>query len=253
MNGFTPDAAEPRTDSTTPPMDEIPDFMPDFDDEPSGSGDAGSDLGGGENPILAGLTEPQRKAVLHTEGPLLILAAAGSGKTRVITRRIAHLVDMGVPPWTILALTFTNKAAGEMRERVLHQILGDNADPDTARIDRRTRGLTVTTFHSLCARLLRRYAEAAEIPGLKPDYTIYDSSDQMSAMKRVLKRMDLSTTNWPPRSVLSAISNAKNDLQDAETFEKNANDFYSKQIAKIYTTYAAELRKAGAIDFDDLL
>lgn len=253
MNGFTPNAAEPRHDSTTPPMDEIPDFMPDFDDEPAGSGDAGSDAESSESPILAGLTEPQRKAVLHTEGPLLILAAAGSGKTRVITRRMAHLVDMGVPPWTILALTFTNKAAGEMRERVLHQILGDNADPDTARHDRRTRGLTVTTFHSLCARLLRRYAEAAELPGLKPDYTIYDSSDQMSAMKRVIKKMDLSTTNWPPRSVLSAISNAKNDLQDAETFEKNANDFYSKQIAKIYAAYSAELRKAGAIDFDDLL
>ncbi|MEM9373698.1 MAG: UvrD-helicase domain-containing protein [Planctomycetota bacterium] len=253
MNGFTPDAAEPRPAATTPPMHEIPDFMPDFEDEPARPDAEVSSQDSGESPILAGLTEPQRKAVLHTEGPLLILAAAGSGKTRVITRRMAHLIDMGVPPWTILALTFTNKAAGEMRERVLHQILGQHADPDTARQDRRTRGLTVTTFHSLCARLLRRYAEIAEIPGLRPDYTIYDSADQMSAMKRVLKKMDLSTTNWPPRSVLSAISNAKNDLQDADAFEKNANDFYSKQIAKIYTAYAAELRKTGAIDFDDLL
>jgi len=249
MNGFTPNAAEPPHAPSSTHMPETPDFMPDFDDQPA-------DAPGGEtgpSPILDGLTEPQRRAVLCTEGPLLILAAAGSGKTRVITRRIAHLVDMGVPPWTILALTFTNKAAGEMRERVLHQILGENADPDTARSDRRTRGLTVTTFHSLCARLLRRYAEAAEIPGLKPDYTIYDAGDQMSAMKRVLKKMELSTTNWPPRSVLSAISNAKNELLDADAFEKNANDFYSKQIAKIYSTYAAELRKAGAIDFDDLL
>jgi DNA helicase-2/ATP-dependent DNA helicase PcrA len=242
MNGFTPGATDAPARTA---MDEIPDFMPDFDDaQPVDAGDSS---------ILAGLTEPQRQAVLCTEGPLLILAAAGSGKTRVITRRIAHLVDMGVPPWSILALTFTNKAAGEMRERVLHQILGPNADPDTARVDRRTRGLTVTTFHSLCARLLRRYAEAAQLPGLKPDYTIYDTSDQNSAMKRVIGNLGLNTTNWPPRSVLSAISNAKNELQDAAAFEANANDFYTKQLAKIYSAYSAELRKAGAIDFDDLL
>lgn len=242
MNGFIPDA--PAAPTATP-MDDLPDFMPDFDDAPPAET--------GDPSILAGLTEPQRRAVLCTEGPLLILAAAGSGKTRVITRRIAHLVDQGIPPWSVLALTFTNKAAGEMRERVLRQILGENADPETARIDRRTRGLTVTTFHSLCARLLRRYAQAAEIPGLKPDYTIYDTSDQTSAMKRVISNLGLSTTNWPPRSVLSAISNAKNELLDAEAFEANANDFYSKQIAKIYSAYAAELRRAGAIDFDDLL
>lgn len=242
MNGFTPGATDAPARTA---MDEIPDFMPDIDDAPAADD--------GDPSILAGLTEPQRQAVLCTEGPLLILAAAGSGKTRVITRRIAHLVDMGVPPWSILALTFTNKAAGEMRERVLHQILGPNADPDSARVDRRTRGLTVTTFHSLCARLLRRYAEAAQLPGLKPDYTIYDTSDQNSAMKRVIGNLGLNTTNWPPRSVLSAISNAKNELQDAAAFEANANDFYTKQLAKIYTAYSAELRKAGAIDFDDLL
>lgn len=242
MNGFPPGATDAPARST---MDEIPDFMPVFDDEtPEDAGDSA---------ILDGLTEPQKRAVLHTEGPLLILAAAGSGKTRVITRRIAHLVDMGVPPWSILALTFTNKAAGEMRERVLHQILGPNADPDTARQDRRTRGLTVTTFHSLCARLLRRYAEAADMPGLKPDYTIYDTSDQTSAMKRVISNLGLATTNWPPRSCLSAISNAKNELLDADAYAANAGDFYSKQMAKIYSAYSAELRKAGAIDFDDLL
>ncbi len=242
MNGFPPGATDAPARST---MDKIPDFMPVFDDE------APED--GGDSAILDGLTEPQKRAVLHTEGPLLILAAAGSGKTRVITRRIAHLVDMGVPPWSILALTFTNKAAGEMRERVLHQILGPNADPDTARQDRRTRGLTVTTFHSLCARLLRRYAEAADMPGLKPDYTIYDTSDQTSAMKRVISNLGLATTNWPPRSCLSAISNAKNELLDADAYAANAGDFYSKQMAKIYSAYSAELRKAGAIDFDDLL
>ena len=199
-----------------------------------------------QNDLLSGLTDSQRAAVECTEGPLLVLAAAGSGKTRVITRRIAHLMANGVRPWQILALTFTNRAAGEMRERV-EALLAEGDDP------RPPRGLTVTTFHSLCARLLRRYADRADIPGLKPDYTIYDSSDQMAAMKRVLKAMDLSSSNWPPRSVLSAISNAKNDLLDADKFAARATDFYSKQLAKIYSAYAATLRKAGAIDFDDLL
>ena len=191
--------------------------------------------------LLAGLTPPQRDAVEHVDGPLLILAAAGSGKTRVITRRIANLISMGVPPWSILALTFTNKAAGEMRERIM-SILGD--DP------RLSRGLTVTTFHSLCARLLRRYATEA---GLKPEFTIYDSSDQAALMKRVLTDLDLSTTNWPPRTVLAAISASKNDLKDAEAFAAEADDFYSKRISGIYTAYSGALRAAGAVDFDDLL
>ncbi|MBO6513221.1 MAG: UvrD-helicase domain-containing protein [Phycisphaerales bacterium] len=202
---------------------------------------------------LQGLTEPQRSAVLCTEGPLLILAAAGSGKTRVITRRIAHLVANNTPPWSILALTFTNKAAGEMRERVALTIAGPNALDEDAPRDPRLRGLTITTFHSLCARLLRRYAERANLPGLKPDYTIYDSSDQMAAMKRVLKSMNLQASNWPPRSVLSTISTAKNEMMDAKKYEANAFDYYSKQVAKIYLAYEQALRNAGAIDFDDLL
>ena len=202
---------------------------------------------------LQGLTEPQLQAVLCTEGPLLILAAAGSGKTRVITRRIAHLVANSTPPWSILALTFTNKAAGEMRERVALTIAGPHALDDDAPRDPRLRGLTITTFHSLCARLLRRYAERVELPGLKPDYTIYDSSDQMASMKRVLKAMNLQASNWPPRSVLSTISTAKNEMMDAKKYEANAFDYYSKQIAKIYIAYEESLRKAGAIDFDDLL
>ncbi len=233
---------------STMPLDDLPDFLAD-DDLPSKLGDDAPQ----ENPILAGLTDAQKSAVLHTEGPLLILAAAGSGKTRVITRRIAHLVEKGVPPWSILALTFTNKAAGEMRERVIVQIAGEQALEEGAPPDPRMRGLTITTFHSLCARLLRRYAERAQLPGLKPDYTIYDSSDQMSAMKRVLKEMNLQSTNWPPRTVLSTISNAKNELMDAKAFEANAFDYYAKQIAKIYLRYEQVLRQAGAIDFDDLL
>ncbi|MEM1329870.1 MAG: UvrD-helicase domain-containing protein [Planctomycetota bacterium] len=194
--------------------------------------------------LLEGLTDAQREAVEHTEGPLLVLAAAGSGKTRVITRRIAHLVRMGVPPWSILALTFTNKAAGEMRERV-EAVLGHDA--------RALRGMTVTTFHALCARLLRRYAADAGLPGLSPDYTIYDSGDQSSLMKRVIKDAGLSTSNWPPRSVLSAISAAKNKLLDAEAFEKDSSDFYARSIAKLYKGYEAGLRAANAVDFDDLL
>ena len=194
--------------------------------------------------LLDGLTAPQREAAEHIEGPLLVLAAAGSGKTRVITRRIAHLIACGVPPWAILALTFTNKAAGEMRERI-HTLLGDDT--------RLTRGLTTTTFHSLCARLLRRYAADANIPGLKPDYTIYDSGDQMTLMKRTLGELQMSTSNWPPRSVLSAISNAKNALLDADGFAASADDYYKKQVSKIYSAYESKKRSANAVDFDDLL
>ncbi len=249
----------PIEQSAELPMDQIPDFMPaELEEEPVGQS---AEVANGVDPILDGLTDPQRQAVLHTEGPLLILAAAGSGKTRVITRRIAQIIKRGTAPWNILALTFTNKAAGEMRERVTLQIcgkipepvMGADGTPMRAPIDPRMRGLTITTFHSLCARLLRRYAERANIPGLKPDYTIYDSSDQMAAMKRVLKAMSLQATNWPPRTVLSAISNAKNELMDAKKYEANAFDYYSKQIAKIYIRYDAVLKQAGAIDFDDLL
>jgi len=188
------------------------------------------------------LTPPQKEAVLATEGPLLVLAAAGSGKTRVITRRIAYLISLGVPAYQIMALTFTNKAAGEMRERV-HSLLGGGET-------QRARGLTITTFHSLCARLLRRYAEAA---GLKPDYSIYDSGDQSSLCKKVIEQLQLSTSNFPPRSVLSAISNAKNDLKDGEAYAAEAFDFSSKMIAKIYAGYTKALRGANAVDFDDLL
>src|ERR1051325_4878307 len=130
------------------------------------------------DPLLADLTGPQREAVLQTEGPVLVVAAAGSGKTRTITRRIAHLVRQGIPPWSILALTFTNKAASEMRKRGVELL---------AEAPRASRGLTVTTFHSLCARLLRRYADAAGLPGLKADFTIYDSGDQSALVKKVLE------------------------------------------------------------------
>lgn len=201
--------------------------------------------------LLDDLTPPQREAATHTEGPLLVLAAAGSGKTRVITRRIAHLISCGVPAWSILALTFTNKAAGEMRERV-HTMLNPGGEDS-----RLTRGLTVSTFHALCARLLRRYAELAAHDGVSlgigPDFTIYDSSDQLAAVKASVLSLQLSTSNWPPRSVLGAISAAKNQLLDADDYAARASDFYSKNLAKLYQSYQKRLRAANAADFDDLL
>ncbi len=201
-----------------------------------------------ESALFEGLTKPQAEAVAHTDGPLLIIAAAGSGKTRTLTRRIARLIADGVPPWQIMALTFTNKAATEMRERAL-KLLGD--------VPGRSRGLTVTTFHSLCARLLRRYGELAAHDGhplpIGSDFTISNSSDQQALIKRVIIRADLSTTNWPPRSVLSAISSEKNKLVSAEFFAASANDFYSRTLARLFTGYEDALRKANAVDFDDLL
>ncbi len=189
---------------------------------------------------LSGLTGPQREAVCHGDGPLLVLAAAGSGKTRVITRRIAHLMSRGAPAWSILALTFTNQAAGEMRERVA-SLLGEGA---------LARGLTITTFHSLCARLLRRYAGEA---GLAPEFTIYDADDQSRLCKKVIESLNLSAGNFPPRTVLAAISGAKNGLLDASGFAARANDFASRHVAKVYAAYERALRAANAVDFDDLL
>ncbi len=191
--------------------------------------------------LLDDLTEPQREAVMHVDGPLLVLAGPGSGKTRVITRRIAWLVSQGIPAWNILALTFTNKAAGEMRERV-EQLLPENLPG--------RRGLTVTTFHSLCARLLRRYADAAKLP---ESFTIYDAADQRDAVKRAIESAGLSTKNWSPASVASEISNAKNALADAGAYAANANDFRERSIAKVYRVYEQILRQNKAVDFDDLL
>lgn len=208
-----------------------------------------------QDPLLNALTTPQATAVQHTEGPVLILAAAGSGKTRVITRRIAYLLSLGVPPWQILALTFTNKAAGEMRERV-NTLLAETPSIPARLRDAGTRGLTITTFHSLCARLLRRYADAMQhIPGwaIKPDYTIYDSDDQRSLMKKTIKSLELDSTNWNARSVLATISTAKNELKDAAAYEEESYDFHTRTIAKIYQRYESALRAANAVDFDDLM
>ena len=149
-----------------------------------------------------GLTATQSTAVAHNAGPMLVIAGPGSGKTRVITCRIARLVSEGIPPWSILAVTFTNKAAGEMRNRI--NSLVSNAS-----------GLTVTTFHSFCATLLRRHAQEA---GIDPNYSIFDTSDQRAAMKQALASEGLETANWTPASILSHISRAKNSLLSPEEF-----------------------------------
>lgn len=198
--------------------------------------------------LVDGLTPSQAQAVRTTEGPLLVLAGPGSGKTRVITRRIAYLISQGVSPWRILAVTFTNKAAGEMRDRVMSLLGG----PESAL----TRGLTVTTFHSLCVRLLRRYSELGGLGErglLKPNFSVYDADDQAKLMKGIITQLDLSTQNFAPRSVLSEISAAKNELIDESRFLQEAADFRQRQVARCYTAYQHALRLANACDFDDLL
>ncbi|MEO0515477.1 MAG: UvrD-helicase domain-containing protein [Planctomycetota bacterium] len=190
--------------------------------------------------LLEGLTEPQTQAATHVDGPLLVLAGPGSGKTRVITRRIAYLVrGVGIAPWNILAITFTNKAAGEMRDRVA-----------TLLTEKQARATTVATFHSLCARLIRQYADRLDLP---PGYSIYDMGDQKRAMKQALADLEINTKNFPPASMLSSISNAKNDLLDAAGFAKQADNFYDRTVAKVYTKYESILERNAALDFDDLL
>ena len=188
--------------------------------------------------ILDGLTPAQTEAVTHVDGPLLVLAGAGSGKTRVITRRIAYLMSQGVPAWQILAITFTNKAAGEMRERTDALVHGDKRP-------------LVTTFHSFCARMLREYAEAL---GLDASYTIYDTADQTTAIKRALTQLNLDPTHFDPGKAAEMISRAKNRLQRAKDYgAAPRTDFWAKNFARIYEAYEAILAESHALDFDDLL
>jgi len=182
------------------------------------------------------LTDSQRKAVFHVEGPLLVLAGPGSGKTRVITCRIAALIDSGVRPWNICAVTFTNKAAEEMRQRVF--ALGAAG------------GAHISTFHSLCVRILRRCADQAEI---RSNFSIYDAADQSRCMKQAVKDCDLSTSNFAPARMLAAVSTLKNKLIDAASFQDQADDFFTKTLAKVYARYQRILSEDNALDFDDLL
>jgi DNA helicase II / ATP-dependent DNA helicase PcrA len=197
--------------------------------------------------VLEGLTEPQRVAAMHTEGPLLVLAGAGSGKTRTITRRVAYMVAVGLVPENILAITFTNKAAGEMRERIGSLLAGAAAVGSPFG---RRRGVTVATFHALCAKLLREYADAA---GLPKTFTIFDSGDQTKLVKQAIKDVGLSADNFAPAQVHGTISNAKNKLQTAAAFTQAAGAFYEKNVARIYAKYEALLKENKGVDFDDLL
>ncbi|HAP20306.1 MAG TPA: DNA helicase PcrA [Lachnospiraceae bacterium] len=190
--------------------------------------------------IYETLNPMQQEAVCHTEGPLLILAGAGSGKTRVLTHRIAWLIDeKGVNPWNILAITFTNKAAGEMRERV-DDIVGFGSEQ-----------IWVSTFHSACVRILRRFADHL---GYERNFVIYDTDDQKSVIKEICKRLNIDTKIYKERALLSAISSAKNEMIDAKAYALNVSgDFGKQRIADVYGEYEKVLYKNNAMDFDDLL
>ncbi len=189
--------------------------------------------------MSVGLNDKQMAAVHHTEGPLLLLAGAGSGKTRVITHRIAYLIDKGVNPYNILAITFTNKAAGEMRERVDH-IVGFGSE-----------NIWVSTFHSLCVRILRRYIDRL---GYGTNFTIYDTDDQKSVVKECMKLLQLDPKMYPEKMLLGAISKAKEQYKSVHEYDIEAHGDYRKmQIAKVYAEYQKKLQGNNALDFDDLL
>ncbi|HMB94564.1 MAG TPA: UvrD-helicase domain-containing protein, partial [Tepidisphaeraceae bacterium] len=196
--------------------------------------------------LLDDLTEPQREAATHVDGPLLIVAGAGSGKTRVITRRVAYLISQGIVPSSILAITFTNKAAGEMKQRISAVL--DRPLRDFGRLDQPWP--MICTFHSLCLRILRHYASQI---GLPPTFSIFDSADQNRLLKEALKSLEISSTNFPPAAIHSAISKAKNDLVTANAYAQTAGDFYSRTVARVYTKYQQLLNQNNALDFDDLL
>jgi DNA helicase II / ATP-dependent DNA helicase PcrA len=191
------------------------------------------------HPLLDGLNDAQRAAVVHRGGPLLIVAGAGSGKTRVLTHRIAYLLaERGVQPGEIMAITFTNKAAGEMRERV------------DALVGARSRAMWVMTFHSACVRILRREAKRLGYP---TSFSIYDQADSQRLMALVCRELDLDPKRYPPRGFSAQVSNLKNELIDYETFKSQASTHMEKTLAEAYEIYQARLRQAGALDFDDLI
>src|SRR4051794_29673841 len=194
-----------------------------------------SDGLGQRNDLLADLTDAQREAVTHRDGPLLVLAGAGSGKTRVITRRVAWLLREGVRPWNVLVITFTNKAAGVMRQRVEALV------PDSR--------VWVSTFHSLGARLLRQYADRLDVG---KNFTIYDQQDRAKVAKDSLEAAGIDNVKFTPDRIAGAISKAKNQLLTPERYEKQAADFFSQTVARVYYAYEKRLKEANAVDFDDL-
>ena len=199
-----------------------------------------SPVGGGQPALLDGLNPQQRAAVVHTGGPLLIVAGAGSGKTRVLTHRIAYLLaEREVSPSEILAITFTNKAAGEMAARVA-QLVGD----------RRARSMWVMTFHSACVRILRREAKRFGYPS---NFSIYDAADSQRLMALVCRELELDAKQYPPKMIAAYVSNAKNELIDYESFASRARAARDKAVAEAYQEYQRRLVAAGAMDFDDLI
>jgi DNA helicase-2/ATP-dependent DNA helicase PcrA len=192
-----------------------------------------------ESPLFEHLNPTQREAVAATEGPVLVMAGAGSGKTRVLTYRIAHLIrDLGVSPYEILAITFTNKAAGEMKERVGHLVGGV------------ARSMWVSTFHSSCVRILRQEIHRL---GYRGSFSIYDDADSTRLITMVMKDLDMDTKRFPPRQIKGTISKAKNELVDYESFAAGGDGFYHEQVADVYRLYQQRLVEASAVDFDDIL
>ena len=191
------------------------------------------------NRLLDDLNDAQLKAVTTTEGPLLVIAGAGSGKTRVLVRRLAYLLQQRLAePYQILAVTFTNKAAGEMKERVA-SLLGSGAP-----------GMNVSTFHSFCARLLRREASAI---GFDSSFTIFDTSDSLTLVKNCINELGLTTSQFTPKAQLRKISEAKNHLVSPETFAAGASGYFEDCTSRIYTLYQERLLRCQGMDFDDLL
>ena len=186
--------------------------------------------------ILDNVTESQKEAITHIDGPLLVIAGAGSGKTRVITRRVGYLVEQGTDPANILSITFTNKAANEMKER-----LGEFLD---------LRGMWISTFHAMCSRILRSEIEHLEFTR---NFSIYDSGDQAKCIKDIMKELKLDTDHWRPGAVAASISNAKNELLSAEEFAEYKSGYYNDVVSKVYTKYQKYLEANNALDFDDLL
>lgn len=189
--------------------------------------------------IMAGLNPQQKEAVLTTEGPVLILAGAGSGKTKVLTQRIAYLIgEKNTPPWSILAITFTNKAAREMQNRVA-AIVGRGAED-----------IWISTFHSLCVRILRRDSERL---GINRNFSILDAGDQLSVIKQCMKELNIDSKKFEPRAILSEISGAKNELIDAARYAERIGDPFQKVVAQVYEAYQKKLRSNQSLDFDDLI
>ena len=189
--------------------------------------------------LINGLNDRQKEAVLATDGPCLVIAGAGSGKTKVLTHKIAYDIESGIKPWNILAITFTNKAANEMKERI-EKLIGDAA-----------KDLWMGTFHSICVRILRRYIDRI---GYKTDFVIFDTSDQKTLIKECLKALKVDDKIFTDRGVLSEISNGKNEMLEPKAYGvKYAGDFRKEKIAEIYELYQRRLRENNAIDFDDII